>query len=374
MRIAVDVTSLLDAHTGVAAVLRHHLDGLRARTDAEIVAYAASWRGRDRVDAAVPAGSVDRIASRPMAARPLRALWKRTDRPTVEAWTGPIDVVWGPNFVVPPARRAARLATVHDLTCVRYPRLCTRDVLEYPGLLRRALAGGAHLHVVSRFVADEVVDLLGAPAERVHVVRNGIDPGVVAGGDPAAGRALAGAERYIVAIGTIEPRKDHPTLVRAFDGLRSVDPDLRLVLAGADGWGVEALEHALTRSRAAAAGRIIRLGFVNDTARKHLLAGAVALAYPSVYEGFGLPPLEAMATGTPVVATRAGALPEVLGEAADLVDVGDADALAGALARVVTDDAHRADLVARGHLRVGGLGWPAAQEELATLLRALAGT
>jgi len=370
MRLAVDVTSLLDPTTGVATVLRHQLDGLRARAGAEIVAFAATWRGRERVGAAVPPGAVDRVVRRPMAARPLRQLWLRTEHPVIERWTGPVDLVWGPNFVVPPARRAVRLATVHDLTSVRYPALCTADVLQYPALLRRAIAGGAHLHVVSSFVGDEVVELLGAPPERVHVVPNGVDVAAHAG-DAAAGRRLAGGGRYVLAIGTVEPRKDHPLLVRAFDAVAAGDPDVRLVLAGADGWGADALAAALAASPAARGGRVVRLGFVDDAARADLLAGAPALAYPSVYEGFGLPPLEAMAAGTPVVATAAGALPEVLGDAADLVPPGDADALAGALQRVLGDEAHRAALVARGRARAEATSWAASRARFAALVHRL---
>lgn len=370
MRLAVDVTSLLDPTTGVATVLRHHLDGLGQRAGAEVVAFAATWRGRHRVATAVPPGSVDRVVRRPMAAQPLRQLWLRTDHPVIERWTGPVEVVWGPNFVVPPARRAVRLATVHDLTCVRYPELCTADVLQYPPLLRRAIAGGAHLHVVSRFVGEEVVERLGAPPERVHVVPNGVDAGAPHG-DAGAGRRLAGGERYVLAVGTIEPRKDHPLLVRAFDAVAAADPELRLVLAGADGWGTAALEQALAASPAARSGRVARLGFVTDAERADLLAGAAVLAYPSVYEGFGLPPLEAMAAGTPVVATAAGALPEVLGDAADLVPPGDTDALAGALERVLGDEAHRRDLVERGRRRAQAASWPASQARFAALIHSL---
>jgi glycosyltransferase involved in cell wall biosynthesis len=354
-------------------VLRHHLEGMGERTGAEIVGFAASWRGRDRLPDVVPPGSVDHLVRRPAAAQPLRRLWMRTDHPRVEWWTGRVDLVWGPNFVVPPTRTGtARLATVHDLTCVRYPELCTADVLQYPTLLRRAVAGGAHLHTVSRYVADEVVDAFGADPERVHVVPNAVDADSVAAGEPARGQALAGGDRYVVAIGTVEPRKDLPGLVRAFDAVAADDADLRLVIAGRDGWGAEALDEALAASPAARAGRVVRLGFVSDTDRADLLAGARCLAYPSLYEGYGLPPLEAMAAGTAVVATAGGALPEVLGDAADLVPVGDVDALAAAIARVTTDDGWRATLVDRGRARAAGASWEASTAAFAALLVRLA--
>ena len=108
-----------------------------------------------------------------MAARPLRALWERADHPRIDWWTGPVDVVHGPNFVAPPSR-APTLATVHDLTPVHFPELCTSDTRQYPALLRRALKRGTHVHAVSAFVRDEVCTLLDAAPERVHVVPNGV--------------------------------------------------------------------------------------------------------------------------------------------------------------------------------------------------------
>ena len=167
------------------------------------------------------------------------------------------------------------------------------------------------------------------------------------------GRHLAGAERYVLALGTVEPRKDLPTLVAAFDALAASDKDLHLVLAGQDGWGIEAL--TASRDRAVHRRRIHRLGWVNEQQRAALLRGASVFAYPSRYEGFGLPPLEAMAVGTPVVTTTAGALPEVVGDAARVVPPLDVDALAGALADVLGDEDLRTSLVARGRARRSGM-------------------
>ena len=143
----------------------------------------------------------------------------------------------------------------------------------------------------------------------------------------------AGRSRYILAIGTAEPRKDLPALVRAFDHIAADHDDLSLVLAGPPGWGEDALAAAVASSPSR--DRVIRTGWLDAPVLAALLRRAALLAYPSVYEGFGFPPLQAMAAGVPVVATRAGSLPEVLGDAAVLVEVGDADALAGALDRVL---------------------------------------
>jgi glycosyltransferase involved in cell wall biosynthesis len=303
-----------------------------------------------------------------MAAQPLRRTWRRFDWPPVSWWTGTVDVVHGPNFVVPPGGGAAELVTVHDLTCIRYPELCTDDVLQYPGLLRRALARGAHVHAVSRFVGDEVVELLGADRERVHVVPNGVSD--VGGGVASAGRSMAGSDRYVLALGTVEPRKDLPTLVAAFDAVAADDPDLRLVVAGPDGWGADALAAAV--ARAGHRDRIVRVGWVDDVARADLLAGATVFAYPSLYEGFGLPPLEAMAAGVPVVATRAGALPEVVGDAATLVEVGDVDALAEAIGTMASEPVEaRAARLQKGQEVAARYTWDAAATALVGVYRSL---
>jgi glycosyltransferase involved in cell wall biosynthesis len=368
MKIAVDVTSLLDPPTGVSVVARHYIRGLAAEPGTDLLGFAASWRGRDRLgDLESDLGI--RIGRRPMAAQPLRQAWMRADWPPVEWWTGACDVVWGPNFVVPPSKRAAGLATIHDLTCVRFPEMVTADVAQYPALIRRAVRRGAHVHAVSEYVAGEVVDAFGIPRERVHVVPNGVDPGEVMGGDAARGRRLAARERYVLSVATLEPRKDLTTLVRAFDTAAASDADLALVLTGRDGWGAAEVHAAI--AAATHRDRIVRTGFVDDAARRDLLAGAAVLAYPSRYEGFGLPPLEAMAAGVPVVATATGALPEVCGDAALLVPVGDVDALAGALAQVVTDAEVRDGLLARGAARVGAYTWPASVTSMHELLTAL---
>jgi glycosyltransferase involved in cell wall biosynthesis len=350
MRVAFDATALLGPRTGVGTFASEVITRLAARDELDVVAYAATWRGRGGLRGLVPATVA--VTTRPMAARPLRAAWRRADVPPIEWWTGPVDVVHGPNFVVPPTRRAAALVTVHDLTFLHFPAMVTRDVAQYGGLLRRSLRRGAHVHAVSDFVASEVADAFGVEAARVHAVANGV---TATPGDPPSGRAIAGAERYVLALGTVEPRKDLPTLVEAFDLLAADDPDVSLVIAGPDGWGTDALHRATTAARHRE--RIVRIGWVDDAGKGDLLAGAAAFAYPSRYEGFGLPPLEAMAAGTPVVTTRAGALPETVGDAALLVDVGDAAALADALRIAITDSDTRDELVAKGRARVSRYDW-----------------
>jgi glycosyltransferase involved in cell wall biosynthesis len=381
VRVAVDLTSFLTPRTGVGVFATEIVERLAQRDDVELTAFAVTWRGRGRLAELVPPGVA--VVDRPMPARPLRELWKRTDLPRVDAWlgTGRHDVVWGPNFVVPPTRAAA-LVTVHDLTPLRFPQLANAATLAYPPLIRRAIARGAWVHTPSEFVRDEVIAELGAPPERVVAIHHGVratappaepqDPeDATDAQDDHRGRRLAGGDRYVLAVGTVEPRKDLPSLVAAFDELAGEDGlgDLRLVIAGPDGWGAEALTEAI--AAADHGDRVVRLGWVSEEDRRALLGGAAAYCFPSVYEGFGLPPLEAMSAGVPVVATRAGAVPEVCRDGADLVPVGDTAALGEALRRVLTDAAHRDALVTRGRAVAAGYRWDDAADAFADLFRRL---
>jgi glycosyltransferase involved in cell wall biosynthesis len=351
LRVAVDATPLLGQRTGVGVVTAGLLQGLCGRLDLELRAFAMSWRGRHDMGAVLPAGVG--LVRGPMAAAALQRAWAHVDGPVIEWWTGPLDVVHGTNFVVPPAARAAEVVTVHDLTSMRFPEMCQPATLRYPALIRRAIRRGAWVHTVSQAVAEEVVELLGAPAERVRVVAPGVGrpAGVVSAGvaRPWGGRP------YVLCLGRAEPRKDLPLLVRAFDEVAAAVPDVALVMAGPRGWA----DDALTRSVDSAhhRDRIFRLGWICETEKAALLAGATVFAYPSVYEGFGIPPLEAMAAGVPVVATAAGGVPEAVGPAAEMVPVGDRAALSATLARLLGDSDARARLIAAGHQRVEGFTW-----------------
>jgi glycosyltransferase involved in cell wall biosynthesis len=302
-----------------------------------------------------------------MPARVVRELWARgVAWPRAEHWTGPIDVVHALNYVAPPARVPV-IVMVHDLTFIRYPELCAPDTLRYGGLVRHAVAAGAVIHTPSEFVADEVRHDLGVSADRVVAIHSGLAP--VTGGDSGTGATLAGGPRYVLTLGTVEPRKNLPGLVRAFSAVALDDPDVRLVVAGPDGWDQEQFAAAVAAS--GSRDRIVRLGYVTAAARRDLLAGASVFAYPSRYEGFGLPPLEAMAVGVPVVAGRAGALPEVLGDAALLVDPADDDELAGALLQLLDNESMRADLIVRGRERSARYTWAATAARVVDLYRSL---
>jgi glycosyltransferase involved in cell wall biosynthesis len=405
MRVALDGTPLLGVRTGVGAFCREALAALSKRTELDVSAFAVSWRRRAELKPQLPKGvGNDQL---PMPARPLQWSWAHLPGPPVEWFIGPTDVVHGTNYVVPPTSRAARVVSVHDLTFLRFPQLCDPPSLAFGRLVRRAVDHGAWVHTLSHFVAKEVVSELGVDEERVVAVHLGIpshhadlEPPVRANGDvsdhenfepeseapatdqaapvargPAApssaelvvlrGALAPGVSRYVLAIGTIEPRKDYPTLVLAFDKLTADVKDVALVIAGGQGWGSESFSETLAMLKRP--DRVSCLGYVDDADLQLLLRGAAAVAYPSVYEGFGFVPLEAMAAGVPVVTTSAGAIPEVVGEAALLVPPGDADALADALLRLLEDGETAFALVERGLRRAEGFTWSACAAGLSAL-------
>ena len=359
--VAMDATALLGVRTGVGASVAGFINAVATHPDLDVVGFALSARGGGALPGRLP------VAVRPGRRVPIPAgallrTWGRIDHPPAEWWTGPVDVVHGTNFVVPPSRKAARLVTVHDLTPLRFPELCHAPSLRYPGLIRRAIDQGASIHTVSQAMADDVMDHFHVGVDRVHVIHNGLTP------LDRPRRRDEAEPPYILAIGTVEPRKGLPDLVAAFDRIARAIPDVHLKIAGPPGWGEDALADALRVARYA--GRIHRTGWTDD--RSSLIAGARLLAYPSIYEGFGLPPLEAMSLGVPVVASTAGAIPEVVGDAALLVAPRDVAALSEALLLVSQDVPTRETLIAAGTRRVGRFSWETAGQQLARLYRTLA--
>lgn len=350
LQVAFDATPLLGTLTGIGLWAQLLLGELAQSNQLELSAFAVSYR-QEGLDALVPDGVAHR--QRTMAARPLQLSWRLVRRPVMERFVGKVDVVHGTNYVVGPTKRAAKVVSVHDLTVVRYPELATPATLRTLPLITRAIRGGALVHTHTEAVRAEVIEHFGASSEQVVAIAPGIVPLV-------APREITGLlpshlDRYLLSIGTAEPRKDLPGLVRAFDQAAAELPGMGLVLVGQDGWGVGALEAAI--AGATHRNRIIRLGYLDDGKLSAVLRGATALVYPSLYEGFGFPPLQAMTVGVPVIATTNASLVEVLGDAALLVEPRDSASLAHAMVAVSSHVALRRDLEVRGRRRAARYSW-----------------
>ncbi len=390
LRVLIDMTPLLGTTTGIGRFTRELTNELcvlsaESSRELEFSGYAVTTRGRKEFKLALPCCM--KATRGWMPARPLHWCWSRWDAPDISWWSKSVNVVHGTNYVVPPAKRAGRLLSVHDLTFLRFPEMCQPAVLRAGAIAERAARHGAWVQVPSLFVRDEVMAHWHVPEERVVVVPYGVsfpattreatDASLLKPCPATSGKATEASfmnplrsspegregQRapqwpYILTLGTVEPRKDLPTLVKAFDLVAKKFPELHLVLAGPEGWGGAEARLQSAISACSARERITRLGYVSERARVELLRKARVLAYPSLYEGFGLPPLEAMAAGVPVVATRAGSIPEVLGDAALLCEPGDTQALAECIEQVVqASDTVRAALVEKGRERAKVFTW-----------------
>jgi glycosyltransferase involved in cell wall biosynthesis len=333
VRIGIDATPLLGRMTGVGIYTSNLLGALAQDWPGdELVATAFTWRGRGGLETVVSAKVS--VRSRPAPARALRAMWGSVGLPPVEVLSGPVDVFHATNFVLPPLRRAAGVVTVHDLSFLRYPETVSAASLAYRRLVPVSLRRAAVVVTPSRAVAQQVQDAYGVPSERIMVTPLGVDPqwSTALPATPSWRGARGIPTDYLLAVGTLEPRKNLRALVAAYAGLVAGRLDVPpLVIAGGAGWG-DALD-----LRAIPAGRVVLTGHLPLPELRCLVAGATALAFPSIDEGFGLPPLEALACGVPVVANDLPVTREVLGDQAGFCDAADPQALADALLVAVTD-------------------------------------
>lgn len=353
--VAFDTTAMLGRQTGigrsvgeVSAALDDLPDGPR------LLRYAL---GRPAHRPSLPPGA--RLV--PIPTRLLLAAWSRTEQPRVDRWVRGATVLHATAFVAPPSRLPT-LVTVHDCAFALHPETVAGTVHSFGPLLRRAVARGAHVHTGTRHVAAEVQELLGVDLEsqgRLHVVPLGI-PRLTAPPSPDAAPEVPGRP-YVLALGTQDPRKNLPALVRAFAQL---DEDLGLMLAGSPGLGSPAVEAALRALPTEVRGRIEVLGTVDESTRVRLVSGAAALAYPSLYEGFGFPVLEAMALGVPALAADLPVLREVAGQGAVFVDPHDDAAIAEGLRIVV-----RGGTVEEGLKVAASYTWERTAEGLAAAYR-----
>jgi glycosyltransferase involved in cell wall biosynthesis len=369
--VAFDVTPLLGTRTGIGSAVAAILDAFRAlEAGPDVVPYTLSARARLHRDS-VP----EATRHVPIPARVLLRAWARAEVPRVDRWLRPAHVLHATNYLTPPSRLPT-LVSVYDCSFVRYPELCTPEVRAFTPIVRRAIARGATVHTGSSFVAGEIEEYFGAGLRRdgrLVVIPLGIPALGEASALPEALAAQLGGRRFVLAIGTLEPRKNYPHLVAAFAELAARDQDILLVIAGHDGPSRPGVDAAITRLAPAVRPRVVLAGGVDDAARRALLERASVLAYPSIYEGFGFPALEAMSVGVPVVAARAGSIPEVVGDAALLVEPTDEHALAGALERAVTEDVTRRELIGRGRDRVRAFSWDDTARALVSVYRKLAG-
>lgn len=361
VRAAIDVGPLYGHRTGVGLAVGGMVDALGSRSDVSLHPYLTSRRS-------TPLPGHRRL---PLPGIVASHAWSRADHPKADRWLADVDVVHGTNYVAPPTQRPT-VVSVYDCWFLRHPTEAGPLVRRAGANLRRAVARGAWLHVTSDATKAAASELLGT--DRVRTIYLGAPPppdhvdamppvdGVPPGVESLRGRPL------VVCIATEERRKDLPLVVQAFEHLAGDHPELLLVLAGAPGDDSARVTAAIAGTARHTAGRIVRLGPVDDATKVWLLRNAGVLAYPSLDEGFGFPVLEANAAGTPVVATAVGSIPEIAGDAAVLVGDRQPITFAEALDDVLTGH-RRLALIEAGYRNVGRFRWATTAEHLVDLYR-----
>jgi glycosyltransferase involved in cell wall biosynthesis len=300
------------------------LAGLSAAVDDEdeVVALAPTGiRGRRYVEESLAGLNVEQQLMTLPVARLWRRLWSRAQRPPVERFTGPLDIFHFSDWMYPAQRGGVRATTVHDLIPIRHQGLVhPRTYRLHSSKLKNASATCDVIFANSKFTANEIVDLLRFPRERIRVAY----PGIADVFRPEGARTDLGAP-YVLTVATLEPRKNLESLVRAFRLLRRETPELLLVVAGAKP------PKGAPASVSLAGDGVRLLGFVSDDELAALYRGASVFVYPSSFEGFGMPIVEALASGTPVVASAHPSLNEASGDVALRADADDPGALADAI-------------------------------------------
>jgi len=369
LAVSVDVTAVPPQPVGAGRYTIDLVTALGGCADVALTLWArrnddARWAGVGATPDARSAATRPRppvLEARAPRRRPLRLAWEQVALPRLLRNT-PVAVHHGPHYTMPERAPVPCVVTIHDLTFVDHPEWHERSkVLVFRRALGVAARRAEALVCVSSFTAQRLGERF-APRGRVFVVPHGVDhdrfrPDADLGRDEQLRAELGVGGRYLVFIGTLEPRKAVPVLLAAFEQVSTRYPEVKLVVVGRKGWGAAAVERALAQMRAR--DQVNRLGYVPDEAVPALLRGAMAAVYPAIEEGFGLPALEALTCGTPLVTTSGSAMAELAGSAALLVAPGDAGELADALVEVIgggetTEDRRRLGLeIAARHT------WPA---------------
>ena len=355
MRILLDYRPALRERTGVGQYVHELGSALQAQLPPadSLTLFSSSWKDRLPTGSVPGAGQVDwRI---PVSA--LNLAWHRLEWPPVELLSGPIDIAHSAHPLLMPARRALQVITIYDLDFLDHPERTRAEVRrDYPALAERHARRADLVVVISEHTSRLVQSRLGVAADRVVVCR----PGAPA----AAPRQPPVGLGPILFVGTIEPRKNLPALFAAYELVVSSRPDAPpLVLAGKHVEQSAAILETLA-ARPVLKGRVRLLGYVSNDDREKLYADASMLVLPSLEEGFGMTAVEAMQAGVPVIASRRGALPEVMGDAGTLVDPTNEAGLAQAIESLLADPVRRQTHAAAGRARARGFSWSASAARL----------
>lgn len=374
-RIAIDYTAAHEQGGGIGRYVRELVTALaREETPHRYPLFVAGARLSDLP--ALPAPAFTWHPTR-ITPRWFARLWHRARLPLpVEAFTGPVDLYHATDFTLPPVLPGTQtLLTVHDLSFVRVPDSASPPLKAYLDVVvPRSAQRADHILADSQATRNDLIELYGIAPDKITVLLSGVDARFQPVTDAAARAAVRekyelGERPYIFAIGTVQPRKNYARLMLALARLRAGGQDVTLVIAGGKGWLEDPIYAAMDELKLR--DHVYFIGFADDADLPALYSEARALAFPSLYEGFGLPILEAMACGTPVVTANVSSMPEAAGDAALLIDPHAVDALTDALDRLLRDESLRTDLIARGYAQAARFTWKRAAQELIAIYDSL---
>ncbi len=333
LRVGVEATSLIGPLSGVGYTTSSIVEALVTLDEGvDITLFPISLRRGGWVRHAFEPHPRIKVARSRMPGRVAAAVWSRVEWPPAELFCGPLDVFWGPNFVLPPLVKAAGVVTVHDVAFVDMPQTCSEAVLRYEKTVPRMVQRANRIIVPSGFSKERLAKWLPDEAARIRVVHPGVRRAFRERGGPLTPprrNELGIREPYAAYVGNLELRKNIDTLFTSFEQVLRVHPRAQLVVVGTPSVGWEQIRgrHADLLD----SGAINVVGYLPDEEVAAIVRGAEVFVYPSLYEGFGIPPVEAMAAGTSVIAAKTSSLPEALGEHARWVHPDDVDGIAAAI-------------------------------------------
>lgn len=352
MRVCLDIQSAIAQRAGVGRytkMLVEHLAATRLPAD-ELSLFYFDFQRRG-IPFPVP-GATQR-AFRWLPGRYVQKAWKTIHWPPFDLFAGSADVFHFPNFIRPPLSRGKAVVTIHDVSFLRMPETTEEKNLRYlTGCIRDTVARADAIIADSEFTRQEIIELLNVPPERVTTILLGIEPPRSAESSDLKSQ-ISNSRPFLFTVGTLEPRKNYPFLIDVFDRLDRFDGDL--VIAGGRGWKFEPILDRIARSPKR--DRIRVLDYVSEDDLDRLYREAALFVFPTRYEGFGFPPLEAMARGATVVSAAAASLPEVLGDAARLIPGYDSEDWAAQIASLLENETARRELAARGPAQAAKFTW-----------------
>ncbi len=376
MRIAFDYTAGIRQEAGIGNYVRSLLDAMLAADHENN--YTLITSGRPTRERPFPTAPNVRGRRVPLPGRCLNMLWYRLRAPLpANLFTGKIDIYHGPDFVLPPLSKSIRkVVTIHDLAFLKHPEYAVPSLADYlKKVVPESVAAADVVAAVSQDSARTLMDHFGTPLEKIMIIPNGLRPHFRRITDPILLGATANKfglkHPLVLGVGTLQPRKNHMGLIKAFHQAQS-DKRQRpamLALAGGHGWLYEETKQLVADLKLEKKVRF--LGPVNDLELTILYSLADVFAFPSFYEGFGVPPIEAMACGAPVITSNTSSLPEVVGDAALTIDPHNTDELAKAITRLIGDEKLREELRQRGYKRAQMYTWPKSAQKMLDIYQRL---